>query len=110
MAAGDGDFRVGRGRTRGEAGAVDAGDAETPEIDEENFGQPASVITHQIDVTDQITAKRASMRAHASQIGEEHFFSALPDDAFAVSFGQEWFIDHTGSAAGGEPFATGLFP
>lgn len=109
MATMNRDFLVELIRTRIEAGDFDTGDAETPEIDEENFGQPASVITHQIDVTDQIAAKRASMRAHASQIGEEHFFSALPDDAFAVSFGQEWFIDDTGSAAGGEPFATDLF-
>ena len=87
---------------------VDLGDAEAPEIDEENFGQPASVITHRIDVTEHIAEKRASMRAHASQISDAHFFLALPDDAFAVSFGQEWFIAE-GSTGGGEPFATDLF-
>jgi LmbE family N-acetylglucosaminyl deacetylase len=87
---------------------VDLGDAEAPEIDEENFGQPASVITHRIDVTGQITEKRASMRAHASQIADDHFFLALPDEAFAESFGQEWFIEE-GSTGGGEPFATDLF-
>ena len=75
MATMNRDFLVELIRTRIEAGDFDTGDAETPEIDEENFGQPASVITHQIDVTDQITAKRASMRAHASQIGDDHFFS-----------------------------------
>lgn len=109
MATMNRDFLIELIRARIESGDFDTGDAETPEIDEENFGQPASVITHQIDVTGQIAAKRASMRAHASQIGEEHFFSALPDDAFALSFGQEWFIDDTGAAAGGEPYATDLF-
>ena len=54
-------------------------------------------------------AKRASMRAHASQIAEDHFFLALPEEAFAFSFGQEWFIDDTGGAFGGEPFAGDLF-
>jgi hypothetical protein len=32
------------------------------------------------------------MRAHASQISEQSFFLALPDDAFEVAFGTEWFI------------------
>ncbi len=109
MATMNRDFLVELIRARLEAGEFDIGDNEAPEIDEENFGQPASVITHQIDVTGQVDAKRASMRAHASQIGDDHFFSALPDDAFMVSFGQEWFIDDTGAATGGEPFATDLF-
>ena len=88
----DRDFLVELIRTRIEAGDFDTGEAETPEIDEENFGQPASVITHQIDVTDQITAKRASMRAHASQIGADHFMARMPPEAFAYVFGQEWFL------------------
>jgi len=32
------------------------------------------------------------MRAHASQISEESFFLAMPDDAFRFAFGTEWFI------------------
>jgi hypothetical protein len=32
------------------------------------------------------------MRAHASQISEESFFLAMPDQAFDYSFGVEWFI------------------
>ncbi len=32
------------------------------------------------------------MAAHASQIGEESFFLAMPDDAFLRVFGTEWFI------------------
>ncbi len=81
---------------------------EAPEIDEENFGQPAARITHAVDVLAQVEVKRASMRAHASQIADDHFFLALPDDEFAVSFGQEWFMEE-GSTAGGEPFASDLF-
>jgi len=88
--------------------APDLGDAEAPEIDEENFGQPASVITHAIDVSAFAEAKRRSMRAHRSQIADDHFFLALPDEAFAVSFGKEWFI-REGAERGGEPFAEDLF-
>jgi LmbE family N-acetylglucosaminyl deacetylase len=110
MATMNRDFLVELIRARMAAGDLDLGDVEAPEIDEENFGQPASRITHAIDVSECIAQKRASMRAHASQIGEEHFFSALPDEAFAVSFGVEWFIDDTkGGAQGGEPYATDLF-
>ncbi len=32
------------------------------------------------------------MRAHASQIGEESFFLAMPDEAFAAVWGTEWYI------------------
>jgi hypothetical protein len=32
------------------------------------------------------------MRAHASQIPEESFFLAMPDEAFARVFGVEWYV------------------
>ncbi len=108
MATMNRDFLMELIRSRMAEGDFDGDGLEAPEIDEENFGQPASVITHQIDVTDQIDAKRASMRAHASQIADDHFFQALPDEAFGFSFGQEWFIEE-GSDGGGEPFAHDLF-
>jgi LmbE family N-acetylglucosaminyl deacetylase len=109
MATMNRDFLMDLIRARMESGEFDLGDAEAPEIDEENFGQPASVITHRIDVSGFIEPKRASMKAHASQIAEDHFFMALPDDAFAATFGLEWFIDDTGASTGGEPFADDLF-
>ena len=68
---------------------------EVPEVSEDSsFGRPESVITTTVDVSAFVTAKRASMRVHASQISEDHFFVKMPDDAFAASFGQEWFIRH----------------
>jgi LmbE family N-acetylglucosaminyl deacetylase len=108
MATMNRDFIMELIRTRMADGDLDVGDTDAPEIDEENFGQPAAVITHQIDVTPFIDKKRASMRAHASQIADDHFFLALPDEAFGFSFGQEWFIEE-GSDGGGEPFAHDLF-
>jgi LmbE family N-acetylglucosaminyl deacetylase len=63
----------------------------------EDFGSPEAIITHGVDVTAWLDRKRSSMRAHASQIGEQSFFLAMPDDMFAVAFGTEWFIDRSGT-------------
>jgi LmbE family N-acetylglucosaminyl deacetylase len=70
-----------------------AGDTEVaaPDIDEE-FGVPESVITAAVDVGPYLADKRRAMRAHASQISEQSFFLAMPDEAFAYGFGTEWFI------------------
>ena len=70
-----------------ELGAVDS-----PDVDEMQLGVPAERITTRVDVTAHVDRKRASMRAHASQIGEQSFFLAMSDEAFARSFGIEWFI------------------
>jgi len=56
------------------------------------FGVTDEEITTEIDVTDFLDVKRASMRAHASQISESSFFLAMPDEFFARGFGQEWYI------------------
>lgn len=66
---------------------------ELPDINADpDFGKPESVITAAVDVRDYADYKRAAMRAHASQIGEQSFFLAMPDEAFRYSFGTEWFI------------------
>ena len=68
---------------------------EVPDVTEAStFGRPESVITTAVDVRDHLDAKRASMAAHASQIPEDSFFLTLPDEAFASTFGWEWFIRH----------------
>lgn len=56
------------------------------------FGVTEDRLTCRVDVTDQVGLKRAAMRAHASQIPEDHFMLAMPDEAFAQAFGIEWFI------------------
>jgi LmbE family N-acetylglucosaminyl deacetylase len=56
------------------------------------FGKPEAMLTARVDVTDYLTHKRAAMRAHVSQISEESFFLAMPDEGFAQAFGIEWFI------------------
>lgn len=65
----------------------------------DTFGTPQDQITTTVDVSAYVAQKRAAMRAHASQIDENHFFLAMPDDVFAVSFGSEWFLLH-GAARG----------
>ncbi|MEM9608051.1 MAG: PIG-L family deacetylase [Actinomycetota bacterium] len=74
-----------------ELGGDDPEDGDGP-VDVDTFGSPAEIITTAVDVTDHIDAKKAAMRAHASQITEESFFLQLPDEAFAMAFGTEWYI------------------
>jgi LmbE family N-acetylglucosaminyl deacetylase len=57
-----------------------------------DFGTPEALITTTVDVHDFVDQKRAAMAAHQSQIDENHFFLMMPLDAFAATFGQEWFI------------------
>jgi LmbE family N-acetylglucosaminyl deacetylase len=67
-------------------------DIETPDIDENQFGTPEAEITAAVDVTPYLDHKRRAMRAHTSQISEQSFFLAMPDEAFRFAFGTEWFI------------------
>ncbi len=66
----------------------------------DSFGLPDSEITHGIDVMTVLDRKRAAIRAHASQIAEDSFFLAMPDVAFAMAFGREWFVDPDCSSEG----------
>jgi LmbE family N-acetylglucosaminyl deacetylase len=63
------------------------------------FGKPEAEITAAVDVSKYTDAKRAAMRAHPSQISEDMFMLAMPDDAFAFAFGTEWYI-RTGQGPG----------
>jgi len=74
----------------------------------EDFGTPEDEITHAVDVSSFVDRKRAAMRAHASQIGEDHFFLAMPEEEFAITFGVEWYRTHGVDRREGD-FATDLF-
>lgn len=69
---------------------------DTPVEMPEEFGSPGELITHDVDVRPWLDRKRASMRAHASQISEQSFFLAMPDPVFEQAFGTESFIDRSG--------------
>jgi LmbE family N-acetylglucosaminyl deacetylase len=81
---------------RGLRGAAESGllpdGFEPPRLDEPTFGKPESEITHRVDAVDFLDAKRASMRAHASQIGPDHFLLAMPEPMFAMGMGVEFYI------------------
>jgi LmbE family N-acetylglucosaminyl deacetylase len=66
---------------------------EDERVDRSQFGMPEEELTHAIDVSSVLDRKRASLMAHASQITEDGFFLAMPDDLFAMAFGTEWFVD-----------------
>jgi LmbE family N-acetylglucosaminyl deacetylase len=57
-----------------------------------DFGTPEDQITCRVDVTKFADHKRRAMRAHASQISDQSFFLAMPDEGFRFAFGTEWFI------------------
>ena len=57
------------------------------------IGMPEAEITHAVDVTAHLDAKRESLRAHRSQITDTSFFLQMPDEAFSHAFGTEWFIE-----------------
>lgn len=78
-------------------------------IDDFNLGMREWTITHRVDIAPYVEAKREAMAAHRSQIDENSFFLQLPLDAFAASFGQEWFIRKGEPRASDAPFADDLF-
>jgi LmbE family N-acetylglucosaminyl deacetylase len=82
--------------TRGIRGMAKAGQLpegwEAPVLDEPTFGKPESEITHRVDAVDFVEQKKASMRAHASQIAPDHFLLAMPDPLFAMGMGVEFYI------------------
>ena len=69
-------------------------DPSGPADDGNPFGEPESVLTLRVDVTDRAEQKRASMRCHRSQITDSSFFLEMPDEVFSMAFGVEWFIEH----------------
>jgi LmbE family N-acetylglucosaminyl deacetylase len=68
-------------------------DVDLPDFESQpDFGKPAEVITHCVDVTEFASLKRSSMLAHRSQIADTHFFLTMSDDAFTRGLGTEWYI------------------
>jgi LmbE family N-acetylglucosaminyl deacetylase len=74
----------------------------------------SSAITHCIDVRGQATARRASMRAHASQATADSgprtlgLFTRIPPPLFGWVFGREWYRQSGRPSSGGSRF-TGVF-
>ncbi len=75
-------------------GEQDEFDPNGPADDGNPMGMPEAELTLAVDVSAHLDTKRAAMRCHASQIEDTSFFLQMPDEAFAQSFGTEWFIEH----------------
>jgi LmbE family N-acetylglucosaminyl deacetylase len=89
---------------RGVRGMAEAGQLpdgwEPPNFEDATFGKPESEITHRVDAVDFVEQKRASMRAHKSQMAPDHFLLAMPDPMFAMGMGVEfWIVDPAPSPA-----------
>jgi len=67
-------------------------DPRQPADDGNPMGEPESTITHHIDVSNHIDAKRHAIAAHASQASDTGFATTMPTDVFLRAFGTEWFI------------------
>jgi LmbE family N-acetylglucosaminyl deacetylase len=61
-------------------------------LDPDAFGAPEKSVTASVDVTRFLPAKRAALRAYASQIGAGHALQGLPDDLAAEILGREYFV------------------
>jgi LmbE family N-acetylglucosaminyl deacetylase len=79
-----------------QAGTPMGGDEEfdpnTAADDGNPLGTAEAELTHAVDVTAYLHAKRESLRAHRSQITDTSFFLEMPEEAFSSTFGTEWFI------------------
>ncbi|MDV3221348.1 PIG-L deacetylase family protein [Intrasporangium sp.] len=81
-----------------------------PEFDRHSFDRAFSArreITHRINVRRHIAAKRASMRAHASQASADGgadrtlaAFLRIPRPIYDLVFGREWYVDATPAVRG----------
>ena len=95
-------------RSFGEFAAAGVLPADAPDFDEFELGVAEDLLTTAIDVTPFLDTKKASMRAHASQIAEHSFFLTMPDDVFRITWGTEWYI-RRGMPTPVEQFETSLF-
>lgn len=66
-------------------------DPDGPADDGNPMGLLESELTHRIDVTDFVDVKRRAIQSHRSQITDTGWFAKMPEDAFRMAFGAEWY-------------------
>jgi LmbE family N-acetylglucosaminyl deacetylase len=86
------------------AAGMDTGDwdPDGPGDDGNPLGTPEAEIHWQVDVSGYLAERRASLQAHASQVTDTGQMLAIPDEAFAMMFGREHYIE-PGRAPGMAP-------
>ncbi|NBU06408.1 MAG: GlcNAc-PI de-N-acetylase [Acidimicrobiia bacterium] len=67
-------------------------DPREPADDGNPMGEPETNITHHIDVSQHVDAKRRAIASHASQANDTGFATEMSEDSFLRAFGTEWFI------------------
>jgi LmbE family N-acetylglucosaminyl deacetylase len=77
-------------------------DPDGPADDGNPMGMPEAELTHQVDVGAYLDRKREALACHASQVTDIGYFLQMPPEAFAATFGQEYFI-RKGAAPGMQP-------
>ncbi len=68
-------------------------DPNGPADDGNPFGMSEAELTHEVDVSDYVTAKRSSIASHRSQVTDTGFFLSMSEEMFASAFSKEWFIE-----------------
>ncbi len=92
------------------AAEMEADGVEGPSVEDfDEFGVAEQDLTHFIDITGHLEAKRAAMEVHRSQISDQSFFLYLPPDRFAKVFATEWFATPGVTGTGG-PKEVDLLP
>ncbi|MDJ0768899.1 MAG: PIG-L family deacetylase [Ilumatobacter sp.] len=69
-------------------------DPDGPMDDGNPMGTPEAELTLRVDVSAFIDRKRAAIAAHRSQVSDSSFFLQMPEEAFALAFGSEWYLEH----------------
>jgi LmbE family N-acetylglucosaminyl deacetylase len=68
-------------------------DPSGPADDGNPFGTAEAEIDLAVDVGQYVSAKRAAIACHASQVTDTGMFLALPEEVFARAFSTEWYIE-----------------
>lgn len=76
-------------------------DPRQPMDDGNPLGSSEDEITLRVDVSAYVAQKRASILSHASQVSDTAQFREMTEEAFAIAFATEWFIER-GAAPGPE--------
>lgn len=70
----------------------EGGEPPLSEEEIQSFGSPEDALTTAVDVSSVVGRKRAAVACHRSQVTDSSFLLQMPEEAFAVAFGTEWFI------------------
>ena len=65
----------------------------SPMDDGNPIGTAEAELTHEVDVSEYVGAKRRAIACHRSQVTDSGFFLDMTEGQFAIAFGREWYIE-----------------